>query len=276
MGEGLTRALVALAVVAVAGGCTSLSGLSGGGSDAGAEAVVAVAEEAGVDAGVATRDSEAPSPGFCATLDASDVVFCDDFDQPNRMSLAMEGWGPVSSAVDGVIEDASAYSHPNGASFSFDAPDGGSRRSAVQKTFSFPADKASFVVQAEIRPSLGVTRARAISIQLVGTGCSVDFGLAGDVELYCPIGLPGPPSSALAQGTWTPVSLTLTRVGGGILEVTVQTGAGPSAVTGSKNLVVTDAGASLGLLDMTVQIGDGTEATSGGEVYLDNVVVMVH
>jgi len=270
--------LVALLLGALTA-CTSLSGLSGGGGDAGGDGSISATGGDGSisDAGGPVGADAPQSPGFCASLDGSNVVFCDDFDQPGRMTLGMEGWGTVGVAIrEGTIEDTQALSSPNAAIFSFGA-DGGAL-AADQKTFAFPEAQASFGVQLALRPSIAMTQGRAFGVEFVGLKCSVSVDVTGTATASCPANTPGPRTSALAQDQWTATSLKIARNGNGIVTLTLETGQGGTAVTDSRDLTVLmgDAGpVGLGDLNMKLTLGESSPSV-GGALYVDNVVVTEH
>src|SRR5437868_685437 len=68
----------------------------------------------GADAG-----NDVTSPAFCASHPG--VIFCDDFDQPNRTDLRTEGWAPNNESYPiGVPTTTQFFSAPRSARLVWD------------------------------------------------------------------------------------------------------------------------------------------------------------
>jgi hypothetical protein len=209
----------------------------------------------------------ADAAAFCASQDASNVVFCDDFDQPDRTAMSQTGWAPTSEPVGEIVRDK-VFSPPGAARFTYGGASGPSR-AVNQITVPLNGPHTKLVFSSMVRVVTG-TLMGGLELGLSPAGCTLEWdfpssGLSSVCSEYADLGAPG----TIPTDNWVPVTLAITNNPGRIhVQTTVGQGIQLTMHEG-------DIDADAGVLTVSVQIGNGGD-DSVGTIYFDNFLVQTY
>lgn len=198
----------------------------------------------------------------------NDVVFCDDFDEPDRTTLGQGGWGPLYQQVpSGTISSDQAFSGQHSARFEL-VCDGGRCAAAAVLPVAFPADKSTIVVHAQVwtdEPFQGA--GIALWRDSSGQGCRLGFDPTKDeVVGNCPGSVKGAPAAPITPRAWTAITLAVTRTTSGF----------HVALTVGSSTGTWDLDAPNDVLDpRPIVVLGGNYSNKGGVVFYDDVYVEV-
>ncbi len=235
------------------------------------------------DAGAPPPDAEGtnvtPEAGagapFCARAKSdANVVFCDDFDAPERTAMDQGGWGTFPPSPGATIVSEGCFSSPRCARIAF--PSGGQPYSVSVATVAFPSAATELRLRLRMRaespygaPPYGL-RAFALSLWS-DLSCKVLFYPSSGIWFGCP------GNSIIASGpiapasTWSLVTLTVKKNPSGAVDVRVEVGEGLAAT--SRSVTIPAQAKAVG---DTVGLSIGQRDRDGeGAVAFDDIVVDV-
>lgn len=294
------RSVVCFVALGASSACallTDFSGLSGGAQDAAlgdgpSVAIDSSAPSSGSSAsssgstasssgGVpdSGRGSDAEASvllGFCASH--APVEFCDDFDEPNRTSMAEKGWSAPQNAgarlTGASLTSEQSTSSPRAARMIVD-PNAPGGVAADQKGITFPANAARVRVQLQVRPRAG-GQSPVLSLRYGPRDCTLEYypdpGLVVEKCEADYWDFSGAPS--LLSDQWNEVAFTLERAPDGVrYKFLIEARGTPFGA----NVHYPDVGQPLDV-GVTVLLGNSIVPVEGPQVSVidyDDVVVVV-
>jgi hypothetical protein len=213
----------------------------------------------------------ATSLGFCAAHDASDTVFCDDFDDPTRSAIIDTGW-VYADPSPGAFLDKDASASPPASALLLINVDGGTGGFRLSKIVPFPPERSMLVVSAKLFVESGSDP--TLGILLGNSKCEVLWNLLGKAQIDCDRrGQYLQTGEALATDQWVPIQLTIVRTASEIDYKYVVNPGAPTFVPVSDHFT-TDAGWTL-TDGFVVTIGS-ISPPRNGVIHIDDVLVQEH